>query len=72
MGYSKNYLAPLGLAAIGALFGIGHFGGLHKTFFGADNETETTTTSYYKRALLSAIPTHDDQLHRLQILIPPL
>lgn len=47
MGNSKNYLAPLGLAAIGALFGIGHFGGLHDTFFGSDNETEITTSHYY-------------------------
>lgn len=47
MGNSKSYLAPLGLAAIGALFGIGHFGGLHETFFGNDNKTEITTSSYY-------------------------
>lgn len=47
MGNSKSYLAPLGLAAIGALFGIGHFGGLHDTFFGSNNETEITTGSYY-------------------------
>lgn len=47
MGDSKIYLAPLGLAAIGALFGIGHFGGLHETLFGSDNKTEITTSSYY-------------------------
>lgn len=47
MENSKSYLAPLGLAAIGALFGIGHFGGLHETFFGNDNETEITAGSYY-------------------------
>ncbi len=47
MGNSKSYFAPLGLAAIGALFGIGHFGGLHDTVFGNDNKTEITTTNYY-------------------------
>lgn len=47
MSDSKNYLAPFGLAAIGALFGIGHFGGLHDTIFGSDNKTEITTSSYY-------------------------
>ena len=47
MGDSKRYFAPLGLAAIGALFGIGHFGGLHDTLFSSDNETKITTSSYY-------------------------
>lgn len=47
MGNSKSYLAPLGLAAIGALFGIGHFGGLHESLFGNDNDSETITSSYY-------------------------
>lgn len=46
MANSSNYLAPLGLAVIGALFGIGHFGGLHETLFGSDNDTEIFTESY--------------------------
>lgn len=46
MGNSKNYLTPLGLAVIGALFGFGHFGGLHETFFGSDNKPERLTQSY--------------------------
>lgn len=50
MGNSKNYLAPLGLAAIGALFGIGHFGGLHESLFGVDNDAEITTNSYYDKS----------------------
>ncbi len=45
MGNSKSYFAPLGLAAIGALFGIGHFGGLHDTVFGNDNKTEITANT---------------------------
>lgn len=40
MGNSKNFLAPLGLAVIGALFGFGHFGGLHETLFGSKNKSE--------------------------------
>ena len=36
MADSKSYLAPLGLALVGALFGIGHFGGLNKVLFGSD------------------------------------
>ncbi|MBD5275399.1 MAG: hypothetical protein HDS37_04780 [Bacteroides sp.] len=47
MGNSRFFLAPLSLAVIGALFGIGHFGGLHETFFGSDNKSEIVTTSYY-------------------------
>lgn len=48
MGNSKSYLAPLGLAAIGALFGIGHFGSLHDSVFGSENDTEIITNSYYR------------------------
>ena len=47
MADSKNYLAPLGLAVVGAFFGIGHFGGFHETLFGSENESEIVTTSYY-------------------------
>lgn len=47
MSDSKSYLASLGLAAIGALFGIGHFGGFYDTVFGPDDKTEITTSSYY-------------------------
>lgn len=47
MGNSRNFLAPLGLAVIGTLFGIGHFGGLHKTFFGANNKPALPTQSYH-------------------------
>ena len=47
MADSKNYLAPLGLAVVGAIFGIGHFSGLHKTLFGSDNKTEYVSESYY-------------------------
>lgn len=48
MADSKNYLAPLGLAVVGALFGVGHFGGLHETLFGSKHETETVAESYYE------------------------
>ena len=48
MGNSRNYLAPLGLAIIGALIGIGHFGDLHKTLFGSEKESKIKTDSYYK------------------------
>ena len=47
MGNSRFFLAPLSLAVIGALFGIGHFGGLHETFFGSDNKSERLTQSHY-------------------------
>lgn len=47
MANSSNYLAPLRLAVVGALFGIGHFGGLHETIFDSDNDTEIITKSYY-------------------------
>lgn len=47
MANSNNYLAPLGLAVLGALFGIGHFGGLHETLFGSDNDSEIISESYY-------------------------
>lgn len=48
MSNPKKFLAPLGLAVIGALFGIGHFGSLHESFFGSDNESEIITESYYE------------------------
>ena len=47
MATSKNYLAPLGLAVVGALFGIGHFGGLHETFFDSENTSKEITEYYY-------------------------
>lgn len=47
MANSNNYLAPLGLAVVGALFGIGHFGGLHDSIFGSDNSPKEITESYY-------------------------
>ncbi len=47
MGKSNNYLAPLGLAVVGALFGFGHFGGLHETLFGSHKEPAIVTESYY-------------------------
>lgn len=37
----------MGLAVVGTLFGIGHFGGLNETLFGLDNESEIITESYY-------------------------
>lgn len=46
MADSKSYLAPLGLALVGALFGIGHFGGLNKVLFGSDKEYENVSDSY--------------------------
>lgn len=45
MANSDNYLAPLGLAVVGVLFGIGHFGGLHETVFGSDNEYKSINVS---------------------------
>lgn len=47
MGNSNNYLAPLGLAIVGALFGFGHFGGLHDSLFGSGNKTEKVAATYY-------------------------
>lgn len=47
MANSNNYLAILGLAVVGALSGIGHFGGLNETFFGSDNESEYVAESYH-------------------------
>lgn len=47
MANSNNYLAPLGMAVVGALFGIGHFSGLNETLFGSEKEYETTSQSYY-------------------------
>lgn len=47
MADSKNYLAPLGLAVVGAIFGIGHFGGLHETFFGSESAPMASSESYY-------------------------
>lgn len=46
MSDSKSYLVPLGLAAVGALFGLGRFGGLHETIFGSENESKIATKSY--------------------------
>lgn len=47
MANSKSYLAPLGLVVVGALLGIGHFGGLHESIFGTDNESEQIIESNY-------------------------
>ena len=46
-GKFKSYLAPLGLVVVGALLGIGHFGGLHESIFGTDNESEQIIESNY-------------------------
>lgn len=54
MANSSKYLAPLGLAVIGTLFGIGHFGGLHESTFGSDSETEIITESYSEESYNSS------------------
>lgn len=46
MANSRNYLAPLGLALVGTLFGVGHFGGLNEVFFGSDKEYSNVSDSY--------------------------
>ncbi len=62
MSNSKNYLAPLGLAVVGAIFGIGHFGGLHETVFGSENEYEIVTSSYYDETYSPSSNEYDHEI----------
>lgn len=61
MGNSRSYLAPLGLAVIGALFGFGHFGGLHETFFGSDNKYARQNNSYYIAPVTSVSDEYEEE-----------
>lgn len=62
MADSKKYLAPLGLAVVGAIFGIGHFGGLHETVFGSENEPEIVTESYYNDSYSSSTSGYGNEI----------
>ena len=55
MADSKSYLAPLGLALVGTLFGIGHFGGLNEVLFGSDKEYENVSDSYTNNGTVANI-----------------